>query len=67
MRLYDGAPDSFLQAKIEREASARKKLEAAGFTVTYFPMEGEWLAFKDHRPVGNFHPTISAVLAHIPK
>lgn len=36
-------------------AKARKTLEAAGMSATWFPMESQWMVFKDHKPVTGFH------------
>lgn len=60
MRLYNGCPDSELQAKWDREDAARKRLPP-GYRCTYFPVEGKYLVCDpNYHSVGDFAPTIEA-------
>ena len=62
MRLYNGCPDKELQAVMDRDATAHKRAKAAGLGLTYFPAEGQWMAFKDHISVSGFHDSPTAAL-----
>lgn len=57
MRCYNGCPDSKMQAVIDDQMKATKELEDIGATVTYFPMEEKWMAFKDNQAITSFHGT----------
>lgn len=58
MRLYEGAPDSALSARLTAEHRARKRLQAFGARATFFPMEGEWLVLRDNKQIGDFAPDL---------
>jgi hypothetical protein len=61
VRLYNGCPDSALLASMLEKQATKDRLTAAGFTVTYFPVEERWMGFKDYKPVSAFHPTVQGV------
>jgi hypothetical protein len=63
MRCYDGCPDSELQRRIDAQANARKKIEELGFSVTYFPVEQGYVAFKGYHAVTELHADIEGLLA----
>lgn len=52
-RCYDGAFCSDLQKEIDSVANLEKNIKAAcpGFSCTYFPAEGKYMAFVDRRPL----------------
>lgn len=62
MRCYDGCPDKELQAFIDAEAKAHRELAKLGLRATYFPMEGAWMAFRDHVSVTGFCNTVRGCL-----
>ena len=53
------------QTHSELEETAKKHLEAAGFKVSYFPMEGKYMAFKDSVSVSEFHNTLQDVFYEV--
>lgn len=61
MRCYNGCPDTELQAVWDAKADMRKKLDAmanslgASAYVTYFPLEGKWLAFSNYKMISGFN------------
>jgi len=62
MKLYNGAPCSKLRAHMDAMSELRKELKAKskslsekGASVTYFPMEGQWLGFVGHKSVTSFY------------
>lgn len=57
MRCYNGCPDSELQALIDDSAKATQELKAIGAHATYFPVEDQWMVFKDYQPLTGFHGT----------
>lgn len=67
MRCYDGCPDSELQALIDAKIKARKEIESLGYTVTYFPMEDKWMAFKNYLPATKFHNSIIEIASILKK
>jgi hypothetical protein len=61
MRCYDGCPDSQLQALIDRSNEAKRVIETLGASVTYFPMEGQFMAFQHYKPISRFHRSRAGV------
>lgn len=58
MRLYNGCPDSELQAKLDDDKLAGNQLAKIGLRATYFPMEQKWMAFDcDSLAVSEFYDT----------
>lgn len=62
MKLYNGAPCSKLRAHMDAMSELRKELNLKatmlvekGASVTYFPMEGQWLGFVGHKSVTSFY------------
>ena len=65
MRCYDGCPDSSYQALLDSCAAARATIIKLGYTVTYFPMEERYMAFKDFRPASAFFVTVQLLAAYL--
>ena len=65
MRLYNGCPDSALQAKMNADDRALKRIFKSGLRPTYYPMEAQWLAFRDLTIVGEFRDTIQNLAHHL--
>ena len=64
-KLYNGCPNSELQAVWDSRDAARKRLaeEVPGAFVTYFPLEGKYAACtKDYKPLGEFHSSVEATV-----
>lgn len=55
MRCYRGAPDKELQARLDSISSARMDAVKNGMTVTFFPAERQYMAFKEYKSVSGFH------------
>lgn len=70
MRLYNGCPDSELQAVWDSRDNARVQLQAVALAhgygsvrCTYFPMEGEYQAWTNaplYRPIGPPRQSVEA-------
>lgn len=60
MRCYNGCPDSELQALLNANAEAHKRLNAVDerYSVTYFPNGGFWQVFLDNIQVGAEHQSL---------
>lgn len=52
MRCYNVAPDGKYRRYLEEQKAARERMKAAGFRVTYFPMENKLAIFK----IGEYPP-----------
>ena len=63
MRCYNGCPDSELKAYWDNIAKCKQEIIDLGYTVTYFPMEGKYMAFKNYRPASQFHGSLASLLA----
>lgn len=55
MRCYNGCPDDELQAVIDAKRAAFDEAKRLGINITYFPMEGQYMAFRDIEQVSGFH------------
>jgi hypothetical protein len=65
MRYYNGAPDSALQALMDRQARARARLLAAGWHPTYFPGEEAWAAMDAKFNLSEFRATLEQLAEHL--
>lgn len=61
MKIYDRCPDEKTQAWLDDKRKTIKRLDAAGFTVSFFPMEQKWMAFKGYVAASAFHDTVQQV------
>lgn len=62
MRCYNGQPDSELQRHLDEQSKMRAAIEAAGYSVTYFPNGEFYQGFnKDYIPVTAEHGTLRAL------
>lgn len=53
MRLYNGCPDSELQAIWDAEDRCREQLKSIGCKAVYFPAEGKYIVFDGYDSDGN--------------
>jgi hypothetical protein len=66
MRCYNGQPDKDLQRELDAHAAIVGRIEAAGYTVTYFPNGEFYQAFDArHLPVTGEHRTVAGVAAEL--
>lgn len=67
MRLYNGCPDDALAAVWKSRADARAKARELGYSITYFPLEERYMAFRlaDFSEASPFCYSVEDCLDHI--
>lgn len=65
--VLNGCHDEATQAWLDDKRETIERLDAAGFTVSFFPMEQKWLAFKDYVAASAFHDTVQQVAEELLK
>ena len=65
MRCYNGCPDSELKTYLQVQESYKQAITAAGYSVTWFPMEEKWLVFKGYHAVSPFLNTLAEAAAYV--